>query len=230
MNGKNFVLIVAGGLGSRMKQAIPKQYLELQNKTILSYTIEAFLKNEHVDFVKVVISKAHTNLYLKTISRFNDTKLLLYQIGGETRSKSVLSGLKSYSNHSTSRNDKVLIHDAARPFISQNIINQLFLKLDHSQAVFPIIPISDALWYEHKKSLTFGPERNNLFRAQTPQAFYFQMFYSLCSNDFSSNLDDIAVAKKHNLKISSIPGDPFNIKITNVEDLQFARQVAKIWT
>ena len=106
----------------------------------------------------------------------------------------------------------------------------MFDELEIAEAVFPKLPISDALWYQKKKYFSKGPSRDFLFRAQTPQGFYFEQIKNLCAKNCADHLDDISIAHENMLRISSIPGDPLNIKLTNPEDLGFAERLAKVWT
>ena len=226
---KNLVLIVAGGSGKRMNTSTPKQYIKIGEKPILLMTIEAFLKSSEVNFLRVVISKSHIEMYRKIAARVKDKRLLPFALGGNTRTESVSNGLKSFKNMLFNKTDKILIHDAARPFITQDLIARLFSELETAEAVFPKIPISDALWYKSEKSFKKGPTRTSLFRAQTPQGFYFEQIKKLYKSNNKTHLDDISIAQSHKLKISGILGDPINIKLTTPEDLTFAEMVSKIW-
>ena len=229
MVGKKLVLIVAGGSGKRMNTSTPKQYIRIGEKPILLMTIQAFLKSSEVNFLRVVISKSHIEMYRKIASRIKDKRLLPFALGGSSRTESVSNGLKSFKNMLFNKTDKILIHDAARPFITQDLIARLFSELETAEAVFPKIPISDALWYKSENSFSEGPTRDLLFRAQTPQGFYFKQIKKLYKNNSINYLDDISIAKSHKLKISGILGDPINIKLTTPEDLTFAEKVSKIW-
>ena len=229
MNEKNLVIILAAGQGTRMKKTKPKQYLYLNKKPIISMVIDIFLKHKLVAYVKVVISKNQIKRYEKIASKINSRKLLPFELGGETRAESVRKGLLSCTSLLTNNSDKVLIHDSARPFISNNIINKLFEELSVAEAVFPCLPITDALWNCGQTGIRKGPSRHDLYRAQTPQGFYFKQFKNLFSNNYKRLTDDISLAHLNQLKISYITGDPMNIKLTNPEDLEFARKVAKNW-
>ena len=229
MIGKKLVLIVAGGSGNRMNTSTPKQYIRIGEKPMLLMTIEAFLKSSEVNFIRVVISKSHIEMYKKIALRVKDRRLLPFALGGKSRTESVYNGLKSFKNMLFNKTDKILIHDAARPFITQDLIARLFSELETAEAVFPKIPISDALWYQIENSFIKGPTRDLLFRAQTPQGFYFEQIKKLYKNNNKTHLDDISIAQSHKLKISGIVGDPINIKLTTPEDLTFAEKVSKIW-
>ena len=230
MSIKNLALIVAAGDGTRMKKTLPKQYLSFNKKPVLLMVIEKFLENTNIDFVKVVIARNHLARYSKVISNISSKKLLPYELGGETRAESVFKGLEGCKDLFKNRHDKVLIHDAARPFISHSLINNLISKLKDSEAVFPTVPIHDALWYKIKNKYSTGPERQYLHRAQTPQGFYFMQYKDLCKNFNNKHIDDISIAQMHKLKISSISGDPMNIKLTTPDDLKFAERIIQIWT
>ena len=229
MNEKNLAIILAAGQGTRMKTTVPKQYLFLNKKPIISMVINTFLEHKLINFVKVVISESQVKHYEKISSKIKSHKLLSFEIGGRTRAESVCKGLRSCTNLLTNESDKVLIHDAARPFISRILINKLLKELKNSEAVFPGLPITDALWLYKQSNVKKGPSRESLVRAQTPQGFYFNQFIDLFSGNYKKQVDDISIAHANNLKISCIPGDPMNIKLTNPEDLEFARKVVKNW-
>ena len=106
MVGKKLVLIVAGGSGKRMNTSTPKQYIRIGEKPILLMTIEAFLKSSEVNFLRVVISKSHTEMYRKIASRVKDRRLLPFALGGNSRTESVLHGLKSFKNMLFNKTDK----------------------------------------------------------------------------------------------------------------------------
>jgi 2-C-methyl-D-erythritol 4-phosphate cytidylyltransferase/2-C-methyl-D-erythritol 2,4-cyclodiphosphate synthase len=215
-------LIVAAGRGSRAGGAIPKQYQKVNRVTMLSLTIKAFLASQKIDCVKVVINKKDTFLYEESIDGIKDKRLLSPCFGGAERTNSVFAGLLDLKACSPR---KVLIHDGARPFVSKKLINNVILELDAYQAVFPVIPVVDALWkIEHDGLGGFkvlpGPERENLCRAQTPQGFCYRNILESHSKNKKTKLDDIAVAYEHGFKIKTVIGDEKNLKVTSETDLK----------
>lgn len=209
---KNIALIVAGGTGDRMSSSMPKQYLKLRAKTILRYTIEAFLSHPEIDAVKVVINKEHLELYnLATLG----LEILPYSLGGELRRYSVLSGLRDLKVY---KPQKVLIHDSVRPFISHQIITDVLTSLDFHQAVDVGVKPKDTV-----KDISNGVivlDRELLYQTQTPQGFIFNTILNLHEEFPEMHVtDDISLALAKGLKISVVEGSYRNIKITTPEDL-----------
>ena len=124
--------------------------------------------------------------------------------------------------------NKVLIHDAARPFVSKKIIKNVIKKLEYFDAVLPCINIVDTVWKIEKDNFKFLTQRSSYFRAQTPQGFKFKKFFEahLRNNDTWA-YDDIYLANENNFTIKQISGSDLNIKITKPEDLKIAERYLK---
>ena len=225
------VIIVAAGNGTRFKGAVPKQYVKINYETILNITISKFINLNEVKYIQPVINIKHENIYCDTIrnlkSSENYKKILPPVFGGNERCISVKNGLVAISKLKDNPN-KVLIHDAARPFISKKIIKNVIEKLKYFDAVLPCINIVDTVWKIEKDNFKFLTQRNSYFRAQTPQGFKFKKFFEahLRNND-SWAYDDIYLANKNNFSIKQISGSDFNIKITKPEDLKIAERYLK---
>ena len=215
-------VIVAAGRGIRAGGELPKQYESSENTPMLTLTVAALLKSKKIEAIVVVINPLDIDLYINSIKNITDKRLLPYCLGGNERSESVRLGLKALTECNPK---KVLIHDAARPYITTKTINKLLKSLDKNAAVLPILPIFDAIWERQK--LTYksgniipGPNRNNLYRAQTPQGFD---YYTICSAYTKSNkstLDDISIAYEAGVPISTVLGDENNYKITSAAQLK----------
>tara|TARA_X000001036_G_scaffold405591_1_gene413695 strand:+ start:2484 stop:3188 length:705 start_codon:yes stop_codon:yes gene_type:complete len=227
---KTAVLIVAAGSGLRTKLTTPKQYLKIGRKYVLECAIENFINNEMVDYISVVINENHTSLYSSVSSKFNSKKLLPHCHGGITRSESVQKGLISISTYEI---EKVLVHDAARPFTSKKIINECIKGLDYYDVVLPGIGVTDTLWEKNKSKpqqnfvVGVGPDRDTLVRAQTPQAFNFKYILELHKNNKSAFSDDVYLAFQDSKKINIIEGSEKNFKITTQEDINLAEDLMK---
>ena len=227
---KTAVLIVAAGSGLRAKSTEPKQYLKIGRQYVLERTLENFINNKMVDYITVVINENHTSLYNSVCSKFTSKKLLPHCNGGETRSESVRKGLISISAYEV---EKVLIHDAARPFTSQKIIEECIKGLDQYDVVLPGIRVTDTLWKKNKSNtqqnfvIGFGPDRDTLVRAQTPQAFNFKYILELHKNNHESFSDDVYLAFQDSVKINIIEGSEKNFKITTQEDIRLAEDLMK---
>ena len=224
------VIIVAAGSGKRFKGKIPKQYVKIKNETILNLTIKKFISLKKVKYIQLVINKDHEKLYFDSISKLKASthfnKILSPCLGGKERSSSVKKGLIKISKLTDNPN-KVLIHDAARPFISKKIIKSVISKLDNFDAVLPCIKMVDAIWKIEQNSFNLLNNRSFYFRAQTPQGFIFKKIYDAHLKNKKWAYDDISLANENNLKIIKINGSDLNIKITKPEDIKIAERYMK---
>ena len=225
------VIIVAAGKGKRFREKIPKQYVKLESESIINLTIKKFLNIKEIKYILPVINEKHLELYNKNIKKLNEIesfkKILPPCFGGIERCISVRKGLEAISKLKDNPS-RVLIHDAARPFISKKIIKKVINKLENFDAVLPCINFSDTIWKIEKDQFNLLNNRRSYFRAQTPQGFKFnKILKAHLNNDETWAYDDIYLAKKNNFKITKILGSEFNIKITKPEDLQIAERYLK---
>ena len=220
---KTAVIIVAAGKGIRFGSHIPKQFLFLNEKPVLSYSIKTFLNHKEVHSVQPVINGKHNKLYWNTVNSLGklgkSEKILYPTIGGQERSLSVKSGLLTLSKLKEPP-DQVLIHDAARPLVSKEVIDRVIQRLSNYDAVFPVLPMVDAVWKVEKNRYELVKDRDLLFRAQTPQGFKFSLILEahLKNNDYWA-YDDTYLATNHGMSVNHVKGCEKNLKITNVEDL-----------
>lgn len=214
-------LIVAAGSSSRFSTSIPKQYQNLFGKTILRRTIEKFLNHDLIDHVCVVINPEHEKLYNQSIEGFD---LMPPAYGGKTRQESVYNGLMHIKD---TYPHKVLVHDAARPFLSTHLISKLIQALDAHTAVIPTLPIVDTI----KKQFSGLPvketvARENLYVAQTPQAFLYNVIlkgHSSVKNEICT--DDASILEKQDIVVTSVRGEENNFKITTQQDWKRAKMM-----
>tara|TARA_B100002051_G_C16732665_1_gene639249 strand:- start:1121 stop:1816 length:696 start_codon:yes stop_codon:yes gene_type:complete len=220
-------LIVAAGKGIRSKSKVPKQYLNLGDQMVLEKNIENFIFEPLIDFVLVVINEKHVGLYDKAIAKIKSSKLLPTCFGGKTRSQSVKNGLNAIANIGCK---KILIQDGARPFTSNEIIKSCINGLDNFDVVFPGIKIPDTLYVKRNENnrntiAEFGPNRDSLIRAQTPQAFHFNYIYRRHLNNEDQYTDDVNLAFIDKKKIDIVLGSEYNFKITTPEDIKIAEKL-----
>lgn len=216
------VIIVAAGVGSRMGGTeAPKQYQLLAGKPIFSRTIEAFVATKEVQMVLPVIGDNHAELYASL--GMNSAKLWSPIIGGADRQTSVYNGLKALKEMAP---DIVLIHDAARPFVSAELIHKSIEVAKAYGGALPALQVTDTL----KKAAPDGSVEQTLDRtahylAQTPQAFQFDAIFDAHQAALSANTsftDDASIAEWAGLKVKIVDGDPNNFKITIPQDLERA--------
>jgi len=217
-------LIVAAGESRRAGGGIPKQYQMLGGKSLLRRSIEAFQQHAGVSAIKVVIHPAHKAYYEE---HTRGLSILPFVEGGTTRQESVKQGLVSLAE--TYPSDYVLIHDAARPNIAQDLISRVLASLEETPAVIPALPVIDTLKHVENDLIVGTIERKKLFRAQTPQGFHFDAI--LDAHRQSSHYDytdDAAVAENAGLEVRIVAGSEHNYKITTAEDMHDAQLLLEV--
>ncbi|MBL4873014.1 MAG: bifunctional 2-C-methyl-D-erythritol 4-phosphate cytidylyltransferase/2-C-methyl-D-erythritol 2,4-cyclodiphosphate synthase [Rhodobacteraceae bacterium] len=208
-------LIVAAGRGVRAGGGIPKQYRDLMGQSVLRRSVLALLAHRAVEVVQVVIHSDDVNEYESTVNGISG--LLPVCIGGVKRHDSVLAGLNALKSAAP---DLVLIHDAARPLVSVNVIEEVLNALETHEGAFPALPVVDALW-RGDNTIERPEPREGLWRAQTPQGFRFNDILAAHETLTVSVLDDVAAAHAAGLSVAITHGAEDNFKITTPED--FAR-------
>ncbi len=211
------LILVAAGKGTRAGTSIPKQYQLIGDKPLLAHTLINLKKSSDFSEIRVVVSADDVWIddVLESLNLSGVTTL-----GGASRTDSVRSGLKSLDKLGI---DRVFIHDAARPFITATLIDDLNVALDSADAAAPALPIADALKTIDGQAV----DRNQLRRIQTPQAFHFDTIYdafAIHAKD-KSFADDIAVAHAAGLEIHFTEGDLRNFKVTYPEDFAKAARM-----
>lgn len=221
MEGTIIALIVAGGCGSRAGGTVPKQYQKLQGKMLLRYAINAFISHPLVDGVQVVIREEDKDLYEEAIDGLD---LFPAVIGGKRRQDSVSLGLGALKKMKC---DKVLIHDAARPFVNQRIISDVIATLDDYPAVMPVLQVADTLKKIAEDGGLHTVDRSKYVRAQTPQGFHYDVIMQYHQAAGGKHYtDDIALCEAYSVQMATVSGAQLNGKITTHEDIiQMERMV-----
>ena len=155
------VILVAAGRGTRAGGGLPKQYRHVAGRPVLLRSMDAILAHDGVDLVQPIIHESDYDLFENCVSEIEDPRLLPPVTGGDTRAASVRAGLGAIQSKAPRH---VLIHDAARPFLSTSVIDRLLAALDVSDGAFPAIPVSDALWRQGEALASV--DRAQLLRAQ----------------------------------------------------------------
>lgn len=221
---KNYAIILASGTGSRFGSEVPKQFLKINNKTILELSIEAFENNLEIDEIIVVITPEYKNLAEEILARNTYKKVSKILKGGETRKDSSSIGVSSIEES----NANVLIHDCARPLVSQKIITDCIKALETYQAVNVAIPATDTTIEVENNIIKRVLNRSKLMLCQTPQCFRISTIkkaHELAKND-ASFTDDCSLVVKYNLSdVYVVDGDVKNIKITYADDIYIAQKI-----
>ncbi len=209
-SGAVFVVVVAAGQGMRLGMGIPKAYCLLGGKTILEQTLDALCACDLImpERIQVVIDAGHQALFDNL--RYLPEGLRPFCIGGDTRAVSVQSGLQALN---LSDDDCVLIHDAARPFVPQDLIVRLVDALAEHPAVIPTLPLPDALKYRETLA---DANREGYCLAQTPQGFRYHALRAMSDNTAH---DEAALCSAAGIPLYRIAGSVENFKITYPDDL-----------
>jgi 2-C-methyl-D-erythritol 4-phosphate cytidylyltransferase/2-C-methyl-D-erythritol 2,4-cyclodiphosphate synthase len=225
---KTVALITTSGRGTRLSsEGIPKQYLPLAGVPLLRHSILAFLNHPKVDDVICVIHPDDMQLYEEATIGLD---LLNPVFGGETRQISVHNGLEALREYNDGGPTKVLIHDGVRPFVSKQIISGVLEKLETHPAVIPAIAVEDTIKKYSDGKIEWTLERQDLWRAQTPQGFLYEDIVNAHSAFKDLHFtDDASLNEYAGIPVAIIPGSQNNFKITTKEDYERAKHIAKIF-
>jgi 2-C-methyl-D-erythritol 4-phosphate cytidylyltransferase/2-C-methyl-D-erythritol 2,4-cyclodiphosphate synthase len=211
------VLIVAAGKGERAGTELPKQYERLAGKPMLRQTVEAFSGYQ----VQVVIGAGQEDLAGRAL---DGLALPAPVTGGATRQQSVRLGLEALAKDAP---DFVLIHDAARPLISRKVIGDVIGALEAgADGALPMVAASDTLRRRDAAGCWILVDRENLYRAQTPQGFVYAKILKAHRDHAAEEVtDDVALAELAGLKVEMVEGEEKNIKVTRKEDFALAERM-----
>ncbi len=230
------VVIVAAGRGTRASKSgdVPKQYALLAGRPVLARTIAAFLDCGGVGPILVVIHPDDVALYENAIAALDEEpiacgRLRPFVFGGATRQASVLAGLEALAGHTDGPPEGVLIHDAARPFVTAATIQKIVAGLAATAGAIAAEPLADTLKREGGGGLVKETvPRAGLWRAQTPQGFRFRAIIDAHRRAALEGLvdftDDAAIAEWAGLDVRLVAGSPDNTKLTTAEDIAVAER------
>lgn len=218
-----FAGICAGGSGTRIGGEIPKQYLLLKGKPIISYSVEAFLNCEEIGKILVAVSRDRID-YCKAL--FPNQKIEVIE-GGETRNDTMAILAKKALETGT-ESDILITHDAARPFVTERAIKNAAEGAKEYGGATAAVPASDTVLQCEGGLLKLAPPREEMFLAQTPQAFKIGLFLSIWESldekEKNSATDLCGIFSKRNAPVKITEGDRCSFKITYKEDLERAEQ------
>lgn len=217
-------IILAGGRGKRMESKVSKQYIEIKGKPILYYTLKRFIDCNFIDNIILVLPKDEIEYCKNEILKKYSLNVNNIVVGGMERQDSVYNALESITD-----TEIVLIHDGARPFVSNEIIKQGIEFAKVYGAAAPGVTPKDTIKIKNKEGFSIEtPNRENLVAIQTPQVFNFNMI-SECHKKIQQDkivvTDDTMVAELYGNKVYLYNGDYTNIKVTTPEDLILAERL-----
>jgi 2-C-methyl-D-erythritol 4-phosphate cytidylyltransferase/2-C-methyl-D-erythritol 2,4-cyclodiphosphate synthase len=231
--GRTVALVVAAGAGSRAEGALPKQFADLAGEAVLAHAVD-HLRHPKIDEVQLVIAPGQEDLCRRALG---NRVLPAPVVGGATRQRSVRNGLEALAARGGVA--RVLIHDAARPFVPGAVVDRLLAALEQKEGAVPVLPLADSLALAEDSGGADGPSgadgvlgdavpRDRLVRVQTPQAFRFPAILSahLGWPGAEDATDDAQVARAAGLRIATVAGDDALDKLTFPRD--FARAERRI--
>ena len=222
-----YTIIVAAGKGERVGFNTPKQYLELNNKKLLYYSLNKFTKVDLIKKTFVALSKNDKFFDKDDYSDLSNFEILL--CGGKARSHTIHNALKMIN---AEKNDWILIHDAARPFLNIRVLENLILSIKNQPENNGYV-VAEKVNSTIKKTKNMQIEetisRDDVWLAQTPQAFKFKDMIKIYGkiDNLDKYTDDSSIMENHNIHPKIINSDFMNFKITTLEDYQIAKLIAK---
>lgn len=219
----NIALLIAGGTGARMHQNIPKQFLTVNERPVIVYTLEAFQKHVEIDAIAVVCIAGWEQVLWAYANQFNITKLKYVIPGGENGQSSIRNGVYELEKH-FDKDDIVLIHDAIRPMVSAEIISDCIVKTKQYGCAIATIPCAEAMLQTEDGEVSTGSyPRNNLKRTQTPQGFGIGKICDLhrraLEKGITNSVASCTLMIEMGEQVHFSAGSEKNIKLTTVEDI-----------
>lgn len=218
MDRRKFVIVTAGGSGTRMHSNVPKQFLEIGGKPILRQTIERFLEYDPEIGVIVTLPAASREMWKEYCTSTGFIERYTLVSGGITRFHSVRNALKYVPDGAL-----VAVHDGVRPFVTREFLAGIFDAASRCEGVIPVVPAVDSMRETGRDGLSLPVDRSRYVMVQTPQIFRSEMLRKAYSQAYSTSFtDDASVFEAAGFKVSMYDGLKRNIKITTPDDLVMA--------
>lgn len=225
----NIALVLAAGKGTRMGAAIPKQFIEYKEKPILVHTLEAFAKHSDVHKICVICPAESIEYTKEIIQQYDISKVAWVEAGGASRRESSYIGVARLAKE-FDENDVVMIHDGARPNVSERIITENIAVAEQFGACETAIPSQDTIAIsEDGQKISGIPDRSKMYNVQTPQSFKIGIILKAheawMEKQGGNATDDAALVLADGLDVYLVKGEKNNLKITTEEDLRILYSV-----
>ena len=217
----NAAILLSGGVGTRIGADIPKQYITVEGKTIVSYTLSGLIENTFVDAIWIVADSSWNETI---ISDVDTSKIKGFSLPGKNRQLSIYNALCDMSDM-VSDDDVILIQDAVRPLTPQQTITDCLTKIDGHDGALPVLPMKDTIYFsENGSSISSLLDRGKLFAGQAPEAYRYGKYKRACEALLPDEILNINGAAEPavlaGMDVAIFPGDEGNFKITTAEDLK----------
>ncbi|MCQ2513509.1 MAG: 2-C-methyl-D-erythritol 4-phosphate cytidylyltransferase [Ruminococcus sp.] len=227
----NTAIILAGGVGSRMGADRPKQFLMVEDKPIISYCLKIFQNHSEIDNIVIVVSEEWQSFVEENAKECGITKICGYAPAGKTRQHSIYNGLKCIDKNAGDT-DVVIVHDAARPLVSDQIISDCIKGATEFDGAMPVISVKDTVYQSADgKKIGCLLKRSELFAGQAPESFNFKKYYKIhnevSDEEIGLTAGSSEIAYRHGMEITMVKGSERNLKITTQEDLKTFETILK---
>jgi 2-C-methyl-D-erythritol 4-phosphate cytidylyltransferase len=215
------VIMPTAGVGERLKNTSPKPLVELNGKPLFIYPLEVFEAAKSVDSVVIVASQELVDVFYDLVQQYSLAKVKIVVVGGKTRNESVFNGLKNVDDDT----DVVIVHDGARPFITEDLINSAVNLCKEEEAVIAAVKVKSTIKKVNSDSYVEETlDRNTLWEIQTPQVFKKDVLISAHKKKLDVPVtDDAMLVESLGIKVKILESSYKNIKITTKEDLEIAK-------
>ena len=217
---KKYAVIVAAGSGIRMGGTVPKQFLLVNGKPVLYYSLQAFL-NAFADIqIILVLPVDYTDMGQEIIDAYFDKEKIRVAAGGDTRFQSVKNGLALVEDDSI-----IFVHDGVRCLLTEDLIDRCYTSAIETGTAIPVIVSKDSVRIVHDEG-NDAIDRNKVMLVQTPQTFHSKILLPAFQIDYKEKFtDEATVVEAYGLKVTLVQGEENNIKITTPVDLLIAEKI-----
>lgn len=228
----NYALILSGGTGARLKATIPKQYISVNGKLMITYCLETILKSTLIEGVQIVAEEMWQDLIKDALADIvHSEKFRGFSLPGKNRQLSILNGLRDMCQYA-SEEDRVFIHDAARPMLSSELISECFEATKGHDGVLPVLPVKDTVYLSRDgKGISDLLKREEVFAGQAPEVFCFKKYLEanerLLPDEILKINGSTEPAVMAGMDIVLIPGDERNFKITTEADMERFQEIMR---
>lgn len=228
----NVALVLSGGTGTRLGADIPKQYIEVGGRAIITYCIESLENHNMIDAIQIVADVSWQDRILQWLeAQHLVNKFRGFSYPGENRQLSIFNALEDIRQYADQK-DYVFIHDAARPLLSKSMITDCLTAAKNHDGILPVLPMKDTVYLsEDGKSVTSLLDRSKVYAGQAPEVFVLEKYYLankvLLPDAILKINGSTEPAIMAGMEIAMIPGDENNFKITTKADLERFKDIIK---